>query len=221
MRIFGWWWWICCCTGMCPEYGRVILSDESPFVEQFYHFITQDEIDSLTSTYKHRLQHAQSGYSTSVYLNEPADARNQILHRLATIGTACVGRNLTFAEPFSFTFYTEQQHYSWHIDSYDPNQLRHSTLLIYLNTVRSGGETIFAFMNRCQVQRPALAEACANPNWTRIRPHSGRAILFRNVRKGKMDEKSLHASCPVGENEQKWILQLWIRQNPLPSPFYT
>lgn len=71
---------------------------------------------------------------------------------------------------------------------------RVASFLIYLNTPKKGGETIFP-----------MADVSVNPK-------KGDAILFYNTTPdGKDDPRSLHGGAPVVEGE-KWLLTKWIRQ---------
>ncbi len=71
---------------------------------------------------------------------------------------------------------------------------RVATLIIYLNTVEEGGETIF----------PKIK--------TKIKPEKGKALLFYNVDdSGKVNSHSFHGGLPVIAGE-KWIATLWLRE---------
>lgn len=95
--------------------------------------------------------------------------------------------------------------YKPHFDYFDRSTLggrqclsrggqRLATLIMYLNTVESGGETIF----------PKVPFSCA--------PIKGRALLFYNcTADGSEDPMTLHGGSPVIAGE-KWIATKWIRQ---------
>lgn len=71
---------------------------------------------------------------------------------------------------------------------------RVSTLVIYLNTVESGGETVF----------PELGLS--------VSPQQGNAVYFEYCNSlNQLDSKSLHAGAPVQQGE-KWVLTKWMRQ---------
>ena len=71
---------------------------------------------------------------------------------------------------------------------------RVGTLLIYLNDVPMGGETVF--------QKVGLS----------IVPKKGSAVYFHYTNsKGQVDRLSLHSSIPVIEGE-KWVATKWIRE---------
>jgi len=95
--------------------------------------------------------------------------------------------------------------YQPHYDYFDPSTpgglihfnrggQRVATLLVYLNTVAKGGETIFPKAN--------LA----------IAPTKGKAVLFYNVKPdGRIDPRSFHGGAPVLAGE-KWIATIWLRE---------
>jgi prolyl 4-hydroxylase len=67
------------------------------------------------------------------------------------------------------------------------------TLLVYLNDVQEGGETVFP-----------------RAGWS-IQPRAGNAIYFESCnRRGQLDPQSLHGGQPVVRGE-KWIVTKWMR----------
>jgi prolyl 4-hydroxylase len=73
---------------------------------------------------------------------------------------------------------------------------RVSTMVMYLNDVPSGGETVF----------PAVGWA--------ISPQRGHAVYFEYCnRHGELDHASLHASQAVRSGE-KWVATQWMRARP-------
>lgn len=76
---------------------------------------------------------------------------------------------------------------------------RISSLVIYLNDVRSGGETIF----------PELGLS--------VCPQRGNAVYFEYCDSlSRVDPRSLHAGAPVVAGE-KWAATKWMRQRPFVS----
>lgn len=72
---------------------------------------------------------------------------------------------------------------------------RVATLIMYLNDVDAGGETVF----------PELSLSVA--------PKKGSALYFSYTNSlGQLDEKTLHGGAPVVKGE-KWIATKWIRKN--------
>ncbi|HEY4375329.1 MAG TPA: 2OG-Fe(II) oxygenase [Burkholderiales bacterium] len=76
---------------------------------------------------------------------------------------------------------------------------RASTLVVYLNEVEDGGETVF----------PELGLAVA--------PRPGNAVYFEYANSlGQVDPLSVHAGAPVRAGE-KWALTKWMRERPFRS----
>ncbi|MBS0630186.1 MAG: 2OG-Fe(II) oxygenase [Verrucomicrobia bacterium] len=73
---------------------------------------------------------------------------------------------------------------------------RVATLIMYLNTVPEGGETVFLKAN------------------VKVKPVKGTAVLFYNCTPdGKEDPLTLHSGAPVTKGD-KWIVTKWLRQKP-------
>jgi prolyl 4-hydroxylase len=76
---------------------------------------------------------------------------------------------------------------------------RTATLIVYLNDVEEGGQTIFP--------ESGLA----------VTPRKGCALYFEYCNSGgQLDPASLHAAAPVQKGE-KWIVTKWMRQRPFRS----
>jgi len=71
---------------------------------------------------------------------------------------------------------------------------RVSTLVVYLNDVAAGGETVF----------PEAG--------IRVSARKGNGLYFEYANsRGQVDHKSLHAGAPVTEGE-KWVVTKWVRE---------
>jgi prolyl 4-hydroxylase len=94
-------------------------------------------------------------------------------------------------------------HFDFLQDSNDANRAsiarsgqRVSSLIMYLNDVEEGGETIFP-----------------RAGWAVV-PQRGNAVYFEYCNgRGQCDPRSLHAGNPVARGE-KWIATKWMRQRP-------
>ncbi len=83
-----------------------------------------------------------------------------------------------------------------HVIHLEQQGQRLATLIMYLNTVEDGGETIF----------PEAKVV--------VKPIKGNAVLFYNCTPdGKEDPLTLHAGTPVHKGE-KWIVTKWLRERP-------
>jgi len=70
------------------------------------------------------------------------------------------------------------------------------TVLIYLNTVVDGGETSFPLLN------------------IQIKPIKGKALIFfPSTLDGILDKNAIHAALPAIPGNDKYVCQIWIRQN--------
>jgi prolyl 4-hydroxylase len=92
-------------------------------------------------------------------------------------------------------------HFDFLVPSNDANRAslarsgqRVSTLIVYLNDVRAGGETVF----------PELGLA--------VSPRKGHGLYFEYANaRGELDGRSAHAGAPVVEGE-KWAVTKWMRE---------
>ena len=103
--------------------------------------------------------------------------------------------------------YLATQEYKAHYDAFDLDTedgrrfasnggQRVCTVLIYINDVEKGGETYFPKLN------------------LKIKPKKGTALLFFPATlNGKLDENALHSAEPAMLNNEKYVCQIWIRQN--------
>ena len=106
------------------------------------------------------------------------------------------------AEALQIQFYDQKGFYDLH---YDTNAFirRQLTVLLYLNTVVLGGETVFPlYSNNISLHQCCAASAS---QVVKIQPIRGRAVAFY-----PLDALSLHGSCPVIFGH-KWIAQQWYR----------
>lgn len=103
--------------------------------------------------------------------------------------------------------YQPGQLFSWHYDQVTPAALQNGgqrllTVLVYLNTVPTGGGTVFRDLRDSQ-QQPLT-----------IQPVQGTAVLFFPAfRDGRPDDRTLHQGQAVADGTEKWILQMWVHEN--------
>ncbi|RAV19978.1 prolyl hydroxylase family protein [Paenibacillus contaminans] len=131
-----------------------------------------------------------------------------------TVGTLCdrvaaiVGMPINHAEKLQIVRYPVGGKFDAHYDTFDDHTpaskkildeggQRLYTALMYLNSMRSGGETFF----------PELK--------INIAPEEGTLLVFANCRKGSIipHPHALHGSRMIKKGE-KWIMTLWFRDRP-------
>ncbi|MGC9239884.1 MAG: 2OG-Fe(II) oxygenase [Acidithiobacillus sp.] len=133
----------------------------------------------------------------------PKRESHPILQKLAQGVVQLTGVPMACQEPLQILHYRPGEEYRPHFDGFsaDAPALSHGgnrqlTLILYLNAVEAGGETLF----------PELG--------LHFSPIMGGGILFRNLGEdGQRHPLSLHAGLPVQKGE-KWIATQWIRQGP-------
>ncbi|EDO48933.1 predicted protein, partial [Nematostella vectensis] len=169
----------------------------------------------------------ESGFSSSLYLKNKEDSKITILRDIAQLAGKLSNTQWRFAEPVALTKYKVGQKYSLHYDSgFLMNQRRvkrTATFLVYLNDVKSGGETIFPLatnissiqLKKENVDKPSLDSICGKENnMVKVSPEAQSCLLFWNHVDGDdVDAFSLHGSCPVVSGE-KWIAQIWLHNEP-------
>jgi len=111
---------------------------------------------------------------------------------------AASGTDVKCGEPLQVLRYRPGQEYRPHFDALPSNEnQRVLTMLVYLNSGYSGGETSFT--------RAGLTVA----------GRMGDALLFRNARPGgSPDLNAEHAGLPVSSGE-KYLASRWIRERPM------
>ena len=180
--------------------------------------ISTAELVQFREEYRERLDGSpSSAYSSSIYLTHSEDRQHPLLMKLVQVLTTLADAEVKSAEPFSLSRYFPGQQYAWHVDNYDKRQLRKTTFLIYLSDISLGGETIFQYLSPNLVcpRLTSFAAACASSSaFLKIKPQLGKILQFENLNSlGNIQEHSRHGSCPVRSSEEKWILQLWIRDD--------
>ncbi|OLQ05195.1 putative prolyl 4-hydroxylase 6 [Symbiodinium microadriaticum] len=119
------------------------------------------------------------------------------------------------AEALQIGHYGVGEKYETHQDSDPRNDVaRPATLIVYLNDVEDGGETLFPLGNRhdCTMQWRAAADGssvfgasacCDRSDLLRVSPKKGRAVLFFNHdAAGRKDRMAQHAACPVKQGSK-------------------
>lgn len=185
-----------------------------PAIVQLDDVLSDEECDFLIARAKSRLQpskviDANSGAekaaagrtSKGMYFNLQEDDFIARIEKRISLLTSYPIEN---GEGLQVLHYEVGDEYKSHFDFFPDNRVdlrnggqRIATMLIYLNDVESGGETIFPKINAS------------------FTPKKGSAVFFHYGNSlGEVDRKSLHSSLPVQKGE-KWVATKWIRQKAI------
>ena len=157
--------------------------------------------------------------------------------------TARIPREYGFGEDLQLTKYLKGMRYTLHPDS-GMEIGRMVTVLVYINDVEDGGETVFPYAKavdpflRSRSQRryeqlrnnphlrhddKELDQFCRGSDTLKVKPKKGRAVMWHNhLPDLNFNDRSFHAGCPVLQGE-KLIAQRWIRwydQSKTANPMY-
>ena len=132
-------------------------------------------------------------------------AENELIHRIDVRAAAIMGLAEEQGEGLQVVRYGQGGEYVPHFDYFPPEERgseahleqggqRVSTLIMYLDDVEDGGETIFPRIDFSYI------------------PRKGQALYFEyGAPDGSLDPLSLHGGAPVKRGE-KWILTKWMRE---------
>ncbi|GAA5784845.1 hypothetical protein GCM10007860_06750 [Chitiniphilus shinanonensis] len=195
---------------------RVVSRMEKPVVAVLDGLLTLDECDELVRLSEKKLKRStivdpqtgreeviddRSSFGTFFHLRE-----NEFITRLDERVSALMHWPLQNGEGIQILNYRIGGEYKPHFDYFpeqDPGSHVHlktggqrvSTLIMYLNDVEEGGETIF----------PEIGLSVA--------PRKGSAVYFEYCNSdGQVDPLTLHGGNPVKRGE-KWIATKWMRQH--------
>jgi prolyl 4-hydroxylase len=137
-------------------------------------------------------------------------SENELIARIDARAAAIMRMTEDHGEGLQVMHYGVGAQYVPHFDFFppdDPGSRSHlknggqrvSTLIMYLNDVEAGGETVFPRIDFSYV------------------PRMGQAVYFEyTAPDGSLDPLSLHGGAPVVRGE-KWILTKWMRERAFPG----
>jgi len=186
------------------DFEYSVLSEDSPRILVAYNFLTPEEcshIIDMAIPYLERSKvssenlngkidqvRTSSGTWISRFSSDPA------IKKFVTRASNWIGKSPYHSESVQVLQYDLTQEYKPHPDYFDPKRLPHylknggqriASVMVYLNNVTEGGETVF----------PRRAY-----NRVSIKPEQGKAVAWYNVKpNGDLDEESIHGSQPVVE----------------------
>jgi prolyl 4-hydroxylase len=177
---------------------------KEPLVMRFERLLTDDECRQLIETAAPRLRESKlvnkvvSEIRTSrgMFFEEK---ESPFIHRIERRISQLMNVPIEHAEGLQVLHYGPGQEYKAHYDFFSPKnpQARNnriSTLIIYLNDVEEGGETVFPLLQ------------------LKVKPKRGSALYFEYFyRQQALNELTLHSSVPVVRGE-KWVATQWMRR---------
>jgi len=177
---------------------------KEPLIMRFERLLTDDECRQLIETASPRLKASKlvnkvvSEIRTSrgmFFEEEESPFIQRIERRISQL----MNVPIEHAEGLQVLHYGPGQEYKAHHDFFAQNSPsarnnRISTLIIYLNDVEEGGETVFPLL---QIE---------------VKPKRGAALYFEYFyRRQALNDLTLHSSVPVVRGE-KWVATQWMRR---------
>ena len=194
---------------------RVLLRCERPQLAVLADVLSAAECDELIARSRHRLKRSttvnphtgtedviRNRTSEGVWYRRGEDA---LIARIERRIESLTNWPLENGEGLQVLHYDTRGEYSPHFDFFTPDQpgsavhtaqggQRVATLIMYLNDVAEGGETVF----------PDAGLAVA--------PRAGGAVYFRYMNgERQLDPLTLHGGAPVLAGD-KWIMTKWLRE---------
>ena len=184
---------------------NIIARIEEPLIVVLGNVLSDEECDELISLSKDRMQRSKIGNdrevnelrtSSSMFFQE---AENEIITRIEKRISQIMNIPVEHGEGLQMLNYKIGQEYKPHVDYFSSanksvSNPRISTLIIYLNEVEEGGETIF----------PNLDFS--------VTPQKGMAVYFEYFYDDHaLNALTLHAGNPV-INGEKWVATEWMRR---------
>ncbi|GJP37466.1 hypothetical protein CLOM_g21869 [Closterium sp. NIES-68] len=213
----------------------VLLSPWAPRAFLYKQFLTDAECDHIIARAAPKLE--RSGVvnnddgssfvsdirtSSGTFIDKGADAVMQRVEQRISEWTFLPLHN---QESLQVLRYTHGQKYEPHVDYFhDPLNTqrgghRYATVLMYLNNVTLGGETVFPKVKDDTPKDDTWSD-CAK-GFLAVKPEKGDALLFFNLHPdGTPDPTSLHYACPVVEGV-KWSAPKWIHVADFDKPVGT
>ncbi|MFC4022331.1 2OG-Fe(II) oxygenase [Oceanobacillus longus] len=183
---------------------HIVARLEEPLVVVLENVLSDEECDELIRLSKDNMHRSKIGdvrevndirTSSGMFFDEEHDILKPIEKRVASIMNIPVEH----AEGLQILNYTPGQEYKAHYDYFQAaskasKNNRISTLVMYLNDVDQGGETLF----------PELGFY--------VSPKKGMAVYFEYFYTDqRLNEQTLHAGAPVIAGE-KWVATQWMRK---------
>ncbi len=182
---------------------RILAKYEEPLVVVLGNVLSDSECDELIEHSRERLQRSKIGEDRSVnsirtssgVFCEQTETITRIEKRISQI----MNIPIEHGDGLQVLRYTPGQEYKPHYDFFAETSPastnnRISTLVMYLNDVEQGGETVFPLLHLS------------------VFPTKGMAVYFEYFyRNQEVNEFTLHAGAQVIHGE-KWVATMWMRR---------
>ncbi|WP_026695526.1 2OG-Fe(II) oxygenase [Peribacillus kribbensis] len=184
---------------------KIVAKLENPFIAVLGNVLSEEECDELIQLSDNRLQRSKIGAGRSVDDMRTSsgmffeESENPIIARIEKRISTIMGIPIEHGDGLQILKYSPGQEYKPHFDYFSPSSRasennRISTLIMYLNDVTEGGETVFPKLNFSVI------------------PQKGMAVYFEYFyREQSLNELTLHGGSPVIEGE-KWVATQWMRK---------
>lgn len=180
-----------------------VLHNE-PLVMKFEQLLTDDECRQLIESAAPRLKKSRLVNQVASEIRTSRgmffeEGETPFIHRIERRIADLMNVPLEHAEGLQVLHYGPGQEYRAHYDFFAPNSPssrnnRISTLIIYLNDVEQGGETVFPLLR------------------LEVKPKRGSALYFEYFyNRQELNDLTLHSSNPVVLGE-KWVATQWMRR---------
>lgn len=196
---------------------RIVSRISEPDIAVLQNVLTPAECDELIALSRPKLKrsrivHHQTGAEEVMDLRSSEGTyflrgENALAKRIEQRLSTLIGMPVDHGEGIQILHYGVGAEYKPHYDFFSPESpgsavhvqkggQRVISVIMYLNDVDEGGETIFPELNLS------------------VAPRKGGAVYFSYCNsENKLDRMTLHGGAPVRRGE-KWIATLWVRQGP-------
>jgi len=184
---------------------RILARYEEPLVVLLGNVLSDDECDELIRLAKDRMKRSKIGSTREV---DPirtssgmffANNENDLIATIEKRITKIMNVPVEHGDGLQILQYLPGQEYKAHTDYFLPTSQaaknnRISTIVIYLNNVDQGGETVFPHLKLS------------------VTPQKGTAVYFEYFYEDEnINKLTLHAGAPV-INGEKWVATQWMRR---------
>ncbi|GAQ82073.1 Oxoglutarate/iron-dependent oxygenase [Klebsormidium nitens] len=199
----------------------------------YHNFLTDEECDHLVAMARDKLEHStvvdnDSGQGVSSEVRTSSGmfvlrAQDAVVAGIEDKIAAWTFLPVENGEALQILRYQHGQKYDPHHDFFSDKVNiqrgghRIATVLMYLNTVGKGGETVFPTATPHPRQKDGTWSECAQKGLA-VKPRKGDALLFFSLHPdASTDPSSLHGACPV-EKGEKWSAPKWIHVADFDGP---